>query len=62
MKFNESWFDLLMYCRDHYLCQVIIRRRISRAFICSSMSVSSICLYIEEIIIGVKLLFEEEVA
>ena len=29
---------------------------------CSSMGVSSICFYIEEIIVGVKLLFEEEVA
>ena len=29
---------------------------------CSSMKVGSMCLYIEEIIIGVKVLFEEEVA
>ena len=62
MKSNESWFDLFMYCRDQYLCQVIIRRRSSRAFMCSSMSISSICLYIEEIIFRVKSLLEEEVA
>ena len=29
---------------------------------CSSMRVSSICLYIEEIVVAVKLLFEENVA
>ena len=29
---------------------------------CSSMRASSICLYIDEINIGVKLLFEEDVA
>ena len=29
---------------------------------CRSMRVSSICLYIEEIVIAVKLLFEENVA
>ena len=29
---------------------------------CSSMTVSSICLYIEEIVVAVKLLFEENVA
>ena len=29
---------------------------------CSSRRVSSICLYIEEIVVAVKLLFEENVA
>ena len=54
LKFNESWFDLFISLGDHYLCQVIIRRRSSRAFLCNSMRVSSVCIYIEEIIICVK--------
>ena len=62
LKFNESWFDLFISLGDHCWRQVIIRRRSSRVLMFSSISVSSICLYTEEIIIGVKLLLEEEVA
>ena len=62
LKFNESWFDLFISLGDHCWRQVIIRRRSSRAFIGSSMKIASICLHLEEIIIGVKFLFEEEVA
>ena len=54
VQFNESLFGLLIYGVDHYSCQVIIRRRTSRVFMFSSISVSSIFLSIEEIIIGVK--------
>ena len=63
LEVSEKKIDFFVYCGNHCWYPVVIRRRSSRTFRRSLIIVGSICFYIEQIIIGVKLLFpEEEVA